>query len=37
MNSFGYLRDRLFLVSLAAYALNRLLILQHLSGWVRAQ
>ena len=37
MNSFGYLRDRLFLVSLAAYALNRCLILPHLSGWVRAQ
>jgi hypothetical protein len=32
MNIFGYLRDRLFQLSLAAYALNKLLILPHLAG-----
>ncbi len=35
MNRFGYLRDRLFMVSLGAYAVNRLVILPHLGGYVR--
>ena len=33
MNGFGYLRDRLFLGSLAAYAINRLLIRPHLGNF----
>ena len=37
MNRFGYLHDRLFGLSLAAYALNRLVILPHLGGLVRAR
>ena len=36
MNRFGYLHDRLFGFSLAAYALNRLIILRHFSGLVRS-
>jgi hypothetical protein len=36
MKRFGYLHDRLFIVSLAAYAVNRLVVLPHLAGSVRA-
>jgi len=36
MNRFGYLHDRLFGFSLAAYALNRLVILPYLGSFVRA-
>jgi len=32
MNRFGYLRDRLFVASLAAYACNRLLIRPNMDG-----
>lgn len=35
MRRFGYLHDRLFTFTLAAYALNRLLVLPHLAGFVR--
>jgi hypothetical protein len=34
MNRFGYLHDRLCVSSLAAYALNRLFVLPHLTGAV---
>ena len=37
MKSFGYLQDRLFLFSLSAYALNRLLIRPHLGGFFPSQ
>jgi len=33
MKRFGYLQDRLFSVCLAAYAINRLLVLPHLAGF----
>lgn len=33
MNRFGYLHDRLFGLSLAAYAVNRLVVLPHLGGF----
>ena len=33
MNRFGYLHDRLFGFSLAAYAVNRLVVLPHLTGF----
>lgn len=36
MNRFGYLHDRLFGFSLAAYALNRLVILPHFGIYVRS-
>jgi hypothetical protein len=36
MNRFGYLHDRLFGFSLAAYALNRLVLLPHFGGLIRA-
>jgi len=36
MKRFGYLHDRLFASSLAAYAVNRLVVLPHLAGFVRA-
>jgi len=35
MKPFGYLHDRLFGFSLAAYALNRLVVLPHLAGILR--
>lgn len=37
MNRFGYLHDRLFGFSLAAYALNRLVIVPHLAGLVQTR
>jgi len=37
MNRFGYLHDRLFGISLAAYAVNRLVILPHLSGFIHSR
>ena len=36
MNRFGFLHDRLFRFSLAAYAVNRLVVLPHLAGFVHA-
>jgi hypothetical protein len=36
MNRFGYLQDRLFAVSLTAYAVNRLVIRPHLAGYFHA-
>lgn len=33
MKRFGYLRDRLFCISLAVYALNRLVVRPHLGGF----
>ena len=37
MNRFGYLHDRLFRFSLAAYALNHLVIVPHCAGFVAAR
>lgn len=37
MKPFGYLRDRLFLCTLPAYAVNRLLVLPHFSGFLHAR
>jgi hypothetical protein len=36
MNRFGYLHDRLFGFSLAAYVLNRLVVLPHLAGFLHS-
>jgi len=36
MNRFGYLHDRLFEFSLAAYAVNRLVIRPHLAGFLHS-
>lgn len=36
MNSFGYLQDKLFLSALTIYALNKLLILPHFSGFLHS-
>jgi hypothetical protein len=36
MNRFGFLQDRLFLISLAAYASNRLVIRPHLAGFFQS-
>jgi len=36
MKPFGYLQDRLFILSLSAYALNRLVVLPHLAGFLHA-
>jgi hypothetical protein len=36
MKRFGYLQDPLFCVSLTAYAVNRLVILPHLHGFLHA-
>jgi len=36
MNRFGFLHDRLFGFSLAAYAVNRLVVLPHLAGFLHS-
>jgi len=36
MNRFGYLEDRLCQLALAAYALNRLVLLPHLAGFLQS-